>query len=220
MAHFSENVKTLEVVSFSATNQDELFSLCKNLSDVCLLVLPTIQNLNQLDQPLQGIGSLIAEATKNLSETATLVVLGEIVDLVQVQAIMPATFMYQHWIAIKRETLIDGNKRKLPHQHYGALVYTKYKAPLRHTKTRIEYTYCPICNKTTKDYGGKKHTYHEAGTLISDVWKDFTCDLSGDLSLLIRRFAELFGLEPYKFLTVLDLRQIDLHRLTDRKSVV
>lgn len=212
MAHFSENGQTLEIVHSLATNRDELLSVCGKLSDVCVIVLPASQNLNQLDQPLQGIGELIAEASKNLGETATLVVVGEVIDLVQVQEKMPDTFMYQHWIAIKRLTSFDGNKHKLPHQHFGALVCTRYKASLHHTKTRIEYTYCPVCDKTTKDYGGKKHTYHEAGTLISDVWRDIACELNGDLSPIIKRFADLFGLQPYKTLTVIDTNQIGLHR--------
>jgi site-specific DNA-methyltransferase (adenine-specific) len=212
MAHFSENGQTLEIAHSIATNRDELLSVCKSLSDVCVITLPASQNLSQLDQPLQGVGELIAEVSKNLGETATLVVLGEVIDLVQVQAKIPDTSMYQHWIAIKRETSVDGNRRKLPHQHFGALVYTRYKASLRHTKTRIEYTYCPVCDKTTKDYGGKKHIYHEAGTLISDVWRDIACELNGDLSPIIKRFADLFGLEPYKTLTVIDAKKVGLHR--------
>ena len=212
MAHFSENYHTLEIAHSLAKDRDELLSVCKNLSDVCVIVLPASQNPNQLDQPLQGVGELVAEVSKNLGETATLIVLGEVIDLVQVQAQMPNTIMYQLWIAIKKESIIDGNKRKLPHQHFGALVYTRYKASLRHTKTRLEYTYCPVCEKTTKDYGGKKHTYHESGTLISDVWRDIACELDGDLSPVIKRFADLFGLEPYKTLTVIDTKQVGLYR--------
>ncbi len=212
MAHFSENSQALEIVHSLATNRDEFFSVCKGLSDVCVIVLPASKDFNQLDQPLQGVGDFVAEASTNLGENATLVVMGEVIDLVQVQAKIPDIFMYQHWIAIKRESVIEGNRRKLPQQHFGALVYTCYKASLRHTKTRIEYTYCPVCDKTTKDYGGKKHTYHESGTLISDVWRDIACELDGDLSPVIRRFADLFGLEPYKTLTVIDAKQIGLYR--------
>jgi site-specific DNA-methyltransferase (adenine-specific) len=212
MAHFVENGQSLDIVHSLAKSRDELFSVCKQLTDVCVIVLPASKDSSQIDQPLQGVGDLIAEISKNLGENATLVVLGEVIDLVQVQSNIPDTFMYQHWIAIKRENTIDGNKRKLPHQHFGALVYTHYKSSLRHTKTRIKYTYCPVCDKTTKDYGGKKHTYHEAGTLISDVWRDISCNLNGDLGEVFKRFADLFGLEPYKTLTVIDVTQIGLYR--------
>lgn len=212
MAHFSENSRHLEIVHYLVTNRDELFSVCKDLSDVCVITLPANEDFNQISQPLTGIGDLIAETSKNLGENATLIVLGEVIDLVQVQSKIPDVFMYQHWIAIKRENVIEGNKRQLPHQHFGALVYTHYQAALRHTKTRIEYTYCPVCDKTTKDYGGKKHTYHESGTLISDVWRDITCDLGGDLSLILNRFADIFGLEPYRTLTVIDVKGLSLQR--------
>lgn len=214
MTHFSETSQPLSISYSFATNRDELLSKSKGIGDVCVIILPGSKNAIQIDQPIQKIGELIVEVSKNLGKTATLVVLGEIVDLVQVQAKIPNRLTYQHWIAIKRKNIVDGNNRKLPNQHFGALVYTCYKGSLRHTKTRIAYTYCPVCDKTTKDYGGKKHTYHEAGTLISDVWKDISCDLNGDLSSVISRFADLFGLEPYKTITVIDARQIDLPRKT------
>ena len=213
MPHFAENSKPLEIIHFLATSQDKFISAFKGLSDVCFVVLPACQSVSQFDQPLQGVGELIAKASKNLGDTATLVVVGEVIDLIQVQSQLPNNIMYQHWIAIKRETAIDdGKKRRLPSQHFGALVYTRYKASLRHIKTRLEYTYCPVCDKTTKDYGGKKHTYHEAGTLISDVWRDIDCELNGDLSPMFKRFSDLFGLEPYKTLTVIDAKPLGLSR--------
>ncbi len=215
MSHFSENCKTLQILHLQVANQDELLSVCKGINEVCVIVLPEITSENQNNHHLHEIGELIAEASKSLGEEATLILLGEVIDLVQIQAKIPEALTYQHWIAIKRETTINGNKRKLPHQHLGALVYTRYKTSLRHTKMRIEYTYCPVCQKTTKDYGGKKHTYHESGTLISDVWRDITLDLGGDLESVIKRFADLFGLEPYKNLSVIDARQIDLFRQTN-----
>lgn len=86
------------------------------------------------------------------------------------------------------------------------MIHTKYKKPLKHVKIRAEYTYCPYCDKTTKDYGGKKHTYHQYGTLISDVWRDIACELDGDLLPVISRFQDLFSLEPYQKIMVLDCR--------------
>jgi site-specific DNA-methyltransferase (adenine-specific) len=125
---------------------------------------------------------------------------------------MPASTHYQQLIAIRRITPIATDKRHLPHGHFGVLIHTRYKHTLRHAKTRIAYTYCPVCDRTTKDYGGKKHTYHEAGTLVSDVWRDIDSDLDGDLSLIVERFAGMFGIEPYKDLVVLDCRQLRLRR--------
>ncbi len=84
---------------------------------------------------------------------------------------------------------------------------------MQHTKTRIAYTFCPACDKTTKDYGGKKHTYHSYGTLISDVWRDMAADPDGDLSEVIERFADLFGVEIYSRLLVLDARRFQPEQL-------
>jgi hypothetical protein len=60
------------------------------------------------------------------------------------------------WITVKLEKPIE-NKNYLTEQHGALLILTRYKESLQHTKTRIGYTYCPCCDKTTKDYGGKKH---------------------------------------------------------------
>jgi site-specific DNA-methyltransferase (adenine-specific) len=188
----------------------------KGLTDVCIVRLPACKTPRQYNRPLNFAGELIAEIAKELGPSATLIVLGEVIDLVQVQAHMPVSMRYQHWMAVKRIMPQGIDRRHLPHQHFGALVHTRYAKSLRHTKTRIKYTYCPVCDKTTKDYGGKKHTYHEVGTLISDVWRDISCDLDGDMSPVIDRFAALFGIDPYKELTIFDCRPMSIKRLPDR----
>jgi len=203
MAHVSENTKSLSIREVKASTPDNLLALTKRLNDVCLIRLPAFVS-EGLNGPIPGVGELIAGVADNLGELATLIILGEIIDLVEIQAKQPASLRYQLWIAIKRKTVRPFDKSYLPNRHFGALVYTRYKGSLHHTKTRIKYTYCPACNKTTKDYGGKKHTYHQTGTLISDVWRDIECDLEGDAALINERFADLFGLDPYKELLVID----------------
>lgn len=212
MTHISENSIPLDIVHPFVTNQDEFFLACKLASDICCVTLPACQDFTQLSNPLIGIGELIEEAVKDLSQKAILVVIGEIIDLVNIQKCIHDEFIYQHWIAIKRSTIIEGNKRGLPHQHFGMLIYTRKNESLRHNKTRIKYTYCPVCSKTTKDYGGKKHTYNEIGTLISDVWRDIECDLNHDISPIINRLSDLFGLEPYRSISVIDAKSLNLHR--------
>jgi len=220
MAHISEDSHPLHVRHIVVQRREDLVKASRDLTDVCIVRLPVCNTASEYDCPLDSVGELIAEIAKNLGPAATLIVVGEVIDLVQVQAQMPASVRYQHWIAIKRTTAQIVDKRHLPHQHFGALVYTRYASSLRHTKTRIKYTYCPVCDRTTKDYGGKKHTYHEVGTLISDVWRDISCDLDGDISPIIDRFADLFGLEPYKELTVLDCRALNLQRLPAQSTHV
>jgi len=209
MAHLSEDSRPLLVEQVSIRNNDELLKAVQNFNDICLIVLPLHSEANGYKKPLEDIGFFIANAANKLGSEATLISLGEIADLVQVHAEIPSTLRYQHWVAVKRRFPKEINARSLPNYHFEALIHTRYKKSLKHVKTRIEYSYCPNCDKTTKDYGGKKHTYHQYGTLMSDVWRDIACELDGDISPVISRFQDLFGLEPYKKLLVLDCRFMD-----------
>lgn len=78
---------------------------------------------------------------------------------------------YKIWISVRKQ--ITNKENALPNETKGAVIFSKSSGPLHICKVRLPYTYCPACNKTTKDYGGKKHLFHEYGTLMSDVWKDF-----------------------------------------------
>jgi DNA modification methylase len=212
MAHLSENSHPLVVKKICIHGSGDLYTAVQDFTDVCMLILPPCAESSEYRNALQGVGVLVAGVSERLSSDATLITLGEVIDLVQVQAAMPSTVRYQHWVVIKRTFPKVVDTRSLPNYHFGALVHTSYKQSLRHIKTRIEYTYCPVCNKTTKDYGGKKHTYHYFGTLMSDVWRDIQCDLEGDLAPIIGRFRDLFGIDSYKELLVLDCRQMDFER--------
>jgi len=121
---------------------------------------------------------------------------------------LEAALKFQLWVSVKLEKNVymprDG---VLPEQHAALLVFTRYNTGLRHTITRIEYSYCPACNKTTKDYGGKKHIYNPYGTLVSDVWRDIACNPRQAVSAITDRLQDLFGLDPYKCLYVFDLRR-------------
>jgi DNA modification methylase len=114
---------------------------------------------------------------------------------------------YQLFVSIKKikPTIKVGF---LPKNHISLLVLSSYQNTLKHTKTRIGYSYCPVCKKTTKDYGGKKHLYHEYGTLISDVWKDITYNDNEIPYSIIERLSDLFGIDIYSKLIVYDLRNI------------
>jgi DNA modification methylase len=120
------------------------------------------------------------------------------------------------WIAVKlSEPFVHENK--LDEHHAALLIITKTASALNHTKTRIAYSYCPACDKTTKDYGGKKHIYHEYGTLMSDVWRDISIAPDGNLSPISDRLQDLFGINKYKWLLHHDLRQ--LYPSTNRKQI-
>jgi hypothetical protein len=211
MTHFTEDAHSLTIERLQVGEGAQV-QAAYNWDDVCLIKLPSLQSEADYDCPLTYVDRFVGEIAANLGPSSTLVILGEVIDLIEVQAHMPETVRYQHWIAIKRATSVLSDRTRLPHEHFGALVYTRYNQSLRHARTRIEYTYCPACDKTTKDYGGKKHTYHGRGTLISDVWRDIECDLTGGCEVVIERFADFFGVEPYRRLLVLDCAALGWQR--------
>lgn len=205
MAHLSENSQRLAITISTPQDGADLIASTYGLNEVCFIKLP-IGDKAQANF-LSSAGQLVREISANLSPQATLIVLGDVSDLVHIHAEVEAILRYQLWIAIKRtDTVNPPGDAELLHQHIGAVVYTKYEKTLRHTKTRIPYTYCPACDKTSKDYGGKKHTYHEYGTLISDVWRDICIQPNDNIDIVLERFADLFGLHPYREMRVFDLK--------------
>ena len=217
MTHLSENSRRLTISTQTIESKQTLFDSVFGFGDVCFLRLPVAEERNK-GASLIGVGELVAQVSERLLKSATLLIYGDVADLVHVHAVLANRLHYQLWIAIKREPLgYSSTQTALPQHHIGVLVYTKYDGQLQHTKTRLAYTYCPICNKTTKDYGGKKHTYHEYGTLISDVWRDISVDANGNIRVILERFADLFGLEHYHNLRGFDLSLLlTQRRLPDR----
>ena len=113
---------------------------------------------------------------------------------------------FKLWIAVKRkkEILRSG---ALPDDHIALLVFTRYKGSLKHNRTQIAYTYCPACEKTTKDYGGKKHIYSPYGTLMSDIWRDISYENEKEPIAILERLSDLFGLAPHRQLIYCDVRK-------------
>ena len=219
MTHLSENSRRLKVNHISVTWQETIQKELASFNNVCLLILP-LKPQGQRSNPVEIVNCLVDNVINNLESGATLITIGETVDLVHTHARLSPSMQYQLWVSIKRTTpKISGDNSALPEHHFGALVHTKYSGSLNHTKTRIEYTYCPVCEKTTKDYGGKKHTYNSYGTLISDVWRDISADLEGDLSNIIERFADLFGIEAYSQLLVLDCRKLKRTTMIEERAM-
>ncbi|HRH57363.1 MAG TPA: site-specific DNA-methyltransferase [Chitinophagales bacterium] len=85
------------------------------------------------------------------------------------------TYLFKYWIACEFKSEL--NKSALPASHIGLLMYLKTKSKKSPTPfelntkfVRVPYTNCTACNKTTKDWGGKKHLINPLGSAISDVW--------------------------------------------------
>lgn len=215
MTHLSEDCQRLDIRYASITAPSIAAQQMANFDDVCVLILPPTPQ-NQRRHDVAVVNHLLDAVIAKLGEQATLITIGEPVDLVHAHARLTLSMQYQLWIAIERITpKVFEDNSSLPEHHFGTLVYTKYTGALAHTKTRIQYTYCPACDKTTKDYGGKKHTYNSYGTLVSDIWRDISADLEGDLTPVIDRLADLFGLPPYKQLIVLDGRDLQPPLVTE-----
>lgn len=218
MTHLSEDSRRLAIEQVSIEQLQTSDRYTQGFGDVCMLILPSS---HPLEQAQSSVTEIVESVSRTLENNATLITLGDVPSLVHTHASLSAEWHYQLWIAIKKTVAkIAENNSALPQAHFGALVHTKYAGSLQHTKTRTPYTWCPACDKTTKDYGGKKHTYHPYGTLMSDVWRDISADLEGDLSQIIERFADLFGLPQYERLLVLDCRKIQiLERSAEAKAV-
>lgn len=206
MTHLSEDSNRLTIKHISFANKQYDNGQLPTVSDVAMVLLPTLRQRQR--SSAQGLTKHILDnIVEILGENSTLITIGEMSDLVHTHAHISTSMNYQLWIAIKRTTpRVFDDRTTLTEQHFGALVHTKYSGTLNHTKTRIKYTYCPACEKTTKDYGGKKHTYNSYGTLISDVWRDISANPDGNLDVVIKRFADLFGISEYRELVVFDYR--------------
>jgi len=208
MTHFSEDSNRLSITHISVSEKKYDNGQLPKLGDVAVVLLPALRQ-GQRSNSVDLLKNILDSVTERLGPNSTLVTIGETPDLVHVHTYLSTSMHYQLWVAIKRTTTkVFEDKTALTEQHFGALVHTKYSGTLNHTKTRIKYTYCPACEKTTKDYGGKKHTYNSYGTLISDVWRDISANPDEDLDVVVERFADLFGIDDYHELIVLDYRKM------------
>ena len=200
MRHLSEDVQPLEVVHYNS-----FIEINPENANIELVILPYYPNLHSLAKKEILFKDLNSFFDKCNIES-TIAILTSPVLAADYCSDLQKEFHLKLWIAVKLRQPIEA-EGKLAQQHAALLIITKQKKGLEHTKTRIGYNYCPACNKTTKDYGGKKHLYHEYGTLISDVWRDIAVDFSCYPEFIISRLKDLFGLPKYQKLNVYDLRQ-------------
>jgi len=200
MAHLSENVKRLEY-KFKGTSLIQ--DVCDN--DAWFINLPYYVNKQNI--PFETLYSELNKFIELANRNATISILSSPIFAADFLSNLSQYANYKLWISVKiKNPIISDNK--LNQQHAALIVITKYKKSLIHTKTRIGYTFCPSCDKTTKDYGGKKHLFNEYGTLMSDVWRDITIDIDTFPKVIIDRLQDLFGIEPYKTLNGIDLTTI------------
>jgi len=225
VAHWSENAQRLRLQAYRIETLAELCSPSvpgslgeKILSDggpLCSDVEPAVYffwfpagRTDEIAKQSKDAYTRFADLCGRLHQESVVAVFTTPPDAARLLPFLEKVLHFQLWIAVKiaHESGVSGVH--LPDRHAALLVLTRYRGSLRHTKTRIQYTYCPACQRTTKDYGGKKHVYHEYGTLMSDVWRDIECNphTREGIEPVVERLQDLFGLPPYKTLYLLDLR--------------
>jgi site-specific DNA-methyltransferase (adenine-specific) len=216
MAHASEATTPLAIKHHTPRRLKELSDWQIEAPDVVLIELPIGRTVDDEDgkSPLRG---RVREKCDSLPADSVLCVLTSAAEAAVLCPSLQEILRFQLWIAIKLDTPVD-NGDSLPNHHAALLVFSNNDDSLRHTKTRIAYSYCPACDRTTKDYGGKKHTYNGYGTLMSDVWRDIAWDPGKRPEAIIARLANVFGLAPHRALHHVCLRQIRVLEQTTIKT--
>lgn len=199
--HSSENATSLKDRNIKS-NIAEVKTTSANVEFVILPYYKTLEEIPDKNNLVNQLNDFISST----NEHSTIAILTSSIFASDFCAQLKNDAHLKLWIAVKLTNPIE-HKNYLTERHSALLIITRYKETLNHTKTRIGYTYCPYCDKTTKDYGGKKHLYHEFGTLISDVWRDITVDFESYPSEVVNRLCDLFGLPQYKFVNVYDQRE-------------
>lgn len=123
-----------------------IYQIKKNSESIIIANYITLQFINDIKNYFKGILVL----TGDFNYLANMIFLTPSID--------------KQIFALKTEYFEDqGN-----HTRFLILNFTNKKK--YYQKVLENYSYCPSCNKTSKDYGGKKHHYRKEGTWIRDVW--------------------------------------------------
>jgi site-specific DNA-methyltransferase (adenine-specific) len=198
--HKSETLNSLNIVNFEGALTD----VKESKDNVEFIILPYYETLESIPDK-DNIYSQINLFFDSLSKNSTIAILTSPIFAADFCSKLNGNVYLKLWIAVKMERPIT-NDEYLTQQHASLLIFTRYKESLKHTKTRVGYSYCPVCDKTTKDYGGKKHLYHEFGTLLSDVWRDIVADFNQYPKEVELRLTDLFGLSEYQNINIYDQR--------------
>lgn len=207
MAHLSENVKTLELKTVEVTDIRDIGIIGYDDPAVYLFRLPFGRTSDDAKNSRRHFLA-IEQLCGRLHRASTVCVLTTPADAAALVVTLDKVLTLRHWVVVK--TTADAYQQvegQIPMRHAALLLFNRDDKGIRHTTTRISYTYCPACGKTTKDYGGKQHTFHEAGTLISDVWRDIAWNPQQGIEVISTRLRDLLGVEPYSEFIVCDLSE-------------
>jgi site-specific DNA-methyltransferase (adenine-specific) len=206
MAHQSDRSTRLQLTTLDVASLAAMPTPDPEVAEVWLF-LPPFGRTSAEAQASSAWFDALRRFARELNEHSVVAILTSAQDAAQTWPELGDALRFQLWVAVKLAEPVEREVGQLREHHGALLILTKYRTALRHTKTRVAYTFCPACDKTTKDYGGKKHTYHEYGTLVSDVWRDITHTPGSAAAEIAARLADLFGLDPYRALTVVNLNE-------------
>ena len=170
MSHLSELENRLSIRPIG-----DLYDSTISTENVYYIKFPyysSLEDIPNIDTIIRDLNSFI----ERVNDNATIAILSSPVFIANFLSQLTNKAFFRLWIGVKLKNPYSITKKQLPQHHAALAVITRYKDALRHAKTRIAYTFCPFCEKTTKDYGGKKHLYDEYGTIMSDVWRDIAID--------------------------------------------
>lgn len=204
MTHKSENAHSLKINTIAVNSLRDILTVAKPEPQVLLFLLHSHIDYNALHTEHEFI-KLLKVLSDKLVSTSVICFIAHPAVASTIAYHLQEQLDFKLWISLKLNSKIKQTD-SIPNLHHTLLIFTKYKDSLKHTKTRIAYTYCPVCNRTTKDYGGKKHLYHEYGTLMSDVWRDIEYNPTAEPDDIVNRIADVFGLPSYNAISVIDLR--------------
>lgn len=204
MAHLSEDARRLAVQWRTLTDSAALPEPDAGRPEVWFIVLPFGRTLADAARSGAWLPRL-RDFAGRLHPDSILALLTTPEDAAETWPALRKPLYFQLCVSVKLDRPRDLGPGRLPQQHASLLILSRTRGALRHAKTRIAYSYCPACDRTTKDYGGKKHTYHEYGTLLSDVWRDLAWTPDSTPDALADRLSDLFGLEPFRTLNVVSL---------------
>ncbi|MCG3129992.1 MAG: hypothetical protein FLDDKLPJ_00739 [Phycisphaerae bacterium] len=218
MAHQSDNANRLTIESATLSGVSAMPQPDDGGAQVWLFALPYGRTTQDAERSTKWNDSLRRFALA-INRRSIVAILTSCEDAAETWPHLADCLKFQLWVAVKLAQPIEPGQGQLANHHAALLVLSRYRTSLDHTKTRIEYSYCPSCDKSTKDYGGKKHTYHPYGTLVSDVWRDISYSPGSPPTEVATRLADLFGLPPYQRLTTVDCTLVRSLRPSRRPAV-
>ena len=217
MKHKVEKIKELKYKEFNVLAEDDIeINKIDNTCDVVFISFPPIKDLKA---DCEKYFNFICKLSSRLGNESKIVIYADysVLPLLCFGIENTKTLYYKTWISIRQKLVSTENL--LPNEIKGAVIFSKSNSTLNICKIKLPYTFCPACNRTTKDYGGKKHLFDEYGTTMSDVWKDISvlpCDsLPRDVIVRIR---DMFSVEANNIMIALSLWDFNWNGY-DRKEI-